>query len=185
MRHLVFFTLILFAEVHTVLYAADTIRVQDVLVRAWLTYTSNPSSRNAKVIYQILSSEDFHGPVKSKAFEGGLSVLAREIEKSHRDAVKVAFRLYSVSDGHFGEELAIMLGTLIRRNPTLFLQEFKIHRDIVTRVDALVGNLGPQFVDQLDAQRKEIHRRITALRSVQDSSLAGVQAECIEQLEDR
>jgi len=68
-------------------------------------------------------------------------------------AVRIAFRMYNMSDGAFSEYLDQMLGSLITINPQMFLEELKPRFKITERFDALVGNLGEKYVDNEDSSR--------------------------------
>jgi hypothetical protein len=88
----------------------------------------------------------------------------------------------TISDGSLSEDLYAALGTLIRIDPRAFLEELREHRRLVTRLDALVGNFGPDYVDKADAREREKHLRIKALQSVTDPSLSNLREQCVNAL---
>lgn len=179
-------TLFLLLTLYDVSYATDSTTVEDKIVQAWQRYVKSSSSANAHTVYDLLSSVDHHKfNIQTQLFEENLSILERRVITSNRNSVRLAFLLFTVSDGDFSEELDIMLGKLIRLNPNLFLQELKAHREIVARIDALVGNFGPEFVDKEEDQKKEAELRIAALKSVRKKELADVKDECVRALEKR
>jgi hypothetical protein len=96
--------------------------------------------------------------------------------------LNIAFSKLTKSDGSVAEDLDIAIGKSITSNPINFLKAYKKHKESVTRLDALVGNLGPGFVDDFPRQATEIRKRIKALAAINDSLLKPVASECIEAL---
>ena len=94
-----------------------------------------------------------------------------------------AFVKLSQSDGFKAEEIDILIGKTITINPTNFLKAYRKNRATVTRLDALVGNLGPELVDNFPRQAIEIQKRINSLKTVKSQQLKSLATECIEQLE--
>ena len=97
-----------------------------------------------------------------------------------------AFESLLKSDGNDAEEWDIEIGKRIKTHPTNFLKSLKIYRTKIKRIDSLVGNLGPEFVDNIDAQKKEANLRISALKKAQakatDKSIVSLADECIIEL---
>lgn len=161
------------------------------LSKAWEEYLDYPSSENADKVSELLPDSGHAKYNNDKEAENAidsifstLSMLERQVYYSDRGAVNLAFHLYSISDGEFGEYLDIILGALIRINARLFLQELLHNRPLVPELDGLVGNFGPGYYVYTDeAERLETSLRIKALKSVQDSSLINIRNECIKQLE--
>ena len=98
------------------------------------SYVKNPSSSNATIAANLLPSE--HAPWgqyspssgASKIIYGNVSrfeVLERQVNVGHPESVRLAFKLFSISDGAFTEDLIILLGHLIRKNTSLFLEELQ------------------------------------------------------------
>jgi hypothetical protein len=110
-----------------------------------------------------------------------LGMLKRQVLSRDPNAVRLAFRLKTIADGAFAEDLDILLGRLIRIDPTLFVRQLKEYGK-VNRLDGLVGNLGDAYVDRFDAQRLEIKKRIRALESVSDPALKELADQCIKEL---
>jgi ABC-type phosphate transport system auxiliary subunit len=81
-----------------------------------------------------------------------------------------------------GETIAINLGKSIRKQPRIFLEELQ-RANLTSRVDEVVGMLGPAFVDQYAAQVKELQLRRKALASVKDSALAPLHMTCLVALD--
>ncbi len=160
------------------------------LHRAWVAYIEYPSTDNAKYVYELLPlrSIKYTGSTNEKKIieliYGELGILERQIYASDPNAVAVAFKLFSISDGGFSSALCMILGSLIRINPKLFLQELKRHRSIIIRLDALVGNFGTEYVDKMKAHDLESKLRIEALKNVLDPNLTNTKNECIAALKD-
>ena len=160
---------------------------------AWKEYISYPSSENAIRVYELLPDTghvtqyiDFTKEYEDITWEvyESLDMLERQVYTSDRKAVQLAFRLLTTfGDAAFSEELDIILGTLIRINPKLFLEELYTHRNLVSRLDALVGNFGPEYYGPDKAVRLETSLRIKALKQVTDPKLVEVRDECIVLLE--
>ena len=135
----------------------------------------NPSPDHASL---VSSAQYSSGAAAPDRLDQDLAILAVQVISADREAVRLAFRLYSESDGHYSETLDIMLGRLIRIDPVLFLQELVASRR-VKRLDSLLGNLGPQFVDRFQAGEYETEERTKALQSVQAPELRRVRDECV------
>lgn len=93
-----------------------------------------------------------------------------------------AFESLLKSDAAVAEEWDIEIGKKIKTHPTNFLKTLKRYRNKVTRLDALLGNLGPEFVDDFSRQKIELQKRIQSLGSVNSGTLRPVRKECIEEL---
>ena len=75
-----------------------------------------------------------------------------------------------------------MLGTLIRIDPQLFLEELKNAKPEVQRLSPLLANEGAVYVDRMRAQCLENQLRIASLEGVTESSLKNIRNICIEVL---
>ena len=161
----------------------------DSCASAWTTYLAHPSKTNGERLYKLLpqsreQAREFDSACRKSLYARVGSLRAR-VDKQERIAVKVPFRLFTVSDGEFGESLDQILGSLIRRNPTMFLEELNIHRSLVPGLGGLLGNLGDEFVDQTSKRQRELGLRIASLRSVQKKALSSLRNECIAKLTSR
>lgn len=97
-----------------------------------------------------------------------------------------AFESLTKSDGNASEELDIQIGKQIKTHPVNFLKALKIYRKKINRLDALVGNFGPEFVDHIEAQKKEANSRIASLERAKkmskDPAIIKLADECIAEL---
>lgn len=161
------------------------------LKEASTAYFDYPSSENAYKFYLSLPEED----IVIKRSEGGsvkdfivdnFGMLITQIYASDRNAVKVAFRLYNISDGYFTTMIDMTLGDLIRINARLLLEELVKHKKIkyIESCGPSVDIMGEEYVDRFKAQELEIRLRIKALESVQDKELREIRDECIRILKE-
>jgi hypothetical protein len=166
---------------------------------AFTKYVNYPASQNARAVTSLLPLESVavvHSAAEDSATEviyDGLPMLSRQVEARDRDAVRLAFALFSVTDGGAAsEDLDIMLGKLIRIDPKLFLAELSTYNNRVPetllvrypnwRMDGLLGNCGEEYVDLFNANCLELNRRAQALRSVTDPTLSNIKAICLAEL---
>ena len=164
----------------------------DYVLRQWNQYLTLPTSQNAINLYDSLPS-DGHIEYSNSAAESmaldsvynELGMLERQVISGDTSALRLAFRLFSLADGDFGEQLDIMVGKLIRINPELFLEELNNCRQLIPNLDGLLGNLGEEYVDREEAQELEVTLRVEALRGVTKKSLGSIRNECIANLEDK
>lgn len=104
------------------------------------------------------------------------------VSQGNLTALNQAFEGLAKSDGHAAEELDVAIGKSIARNPINFLKAYQRNETSVSRLDALVGNLGPEYVDDFPRQAVELRKRIKALQSVKSKSLKPLALKCIKEL---
>jgi len=156
---------------------------------AWQAYIEKPSDRNADRVYNVLPASipdsiptsEIGSRVDELIFDN-VEKLEDQVKLKKRSAVRLAFRMMTISDGAFAETLDQILGALIRVDARLFLEEFRNHRTIVRGLAGLLGNCGEEFVDNEAAVKKELKARIKSLKAVKDKNLVGVRDECITEL---
>ncbi|MBI3017459.1 MAG: hypothetical protein HYY62_05655 [Deltaproteobacteria bacterium] len=112
-----------------------------------------------------------------------LTLDENKVSAGNLDHLNLAFKELAKSDGYVAEQWDVVIGKSIVNNPTNFLEAYKQNKSSVTRLDALVGNLGVEFIDNFKKQAAEIHKRIKALKSVKNRNLKSYAIECIKQLE--
>ena len=90
------------------------------------------------------------------------------------------------ADGAESEDWSIAIGKMIRTHPTNFLKTLKKRELDIKRLDALVGNFGYEFVDELEASKIEASKRISALRKASyrsnDKEIKRLSKKCISLL---
>ncbi len=90
------------------------------------------------------------------------------------------------ADGNEAEELDVVLGNMIKSHSTNFLKTVVKYEVKIKRLDALLANLGEDFVDQEKMSKEEIEKRITSLRKAisrsSDPNLKRVGERCVSEL---
>lgn len=141
----------------------------NVIPKTSVTFTNSPEENEAnEVIYAT-------GPMR---------VLEKHVLMKERASVALAFRMRHIADGAFLEDLDITLGKLIRVDPEMFLSELKRAHVSVRAMDGLVGNLGDEYVDQMERQCEEMALRRKALQSVAQSSLLQTREKALSALDE-
>jgi len=116
--------------------------------KAWDKYIGQPTHENSAKVYEQLPGNTLgknlpDQRLTNKIFETW-SQVSKGIASGDKDVIKIGFRLFTIADGAFQEDLGADLGKLIVINPKLFLQELKNHRHLVVSLDGLVGNYGEE-----------------------------------------
>ena len=148
----------------------------------WERYLMAPSGQNARHVSELSYSTRETPEAESRRLGDDLALLSIQVGAADREAVRLAFRLRERADGVSGETLDILLGRLIRVSPTLFLEELASVRSRLHRLDGLVGNFGPEYVDRTEAAALESQLRIAALQSVRGARLRAVRDQCVAEL---
>ena len=113
------------------------------------------------------------------------NLLKQKVKKGDRPSIRLVFRLRGIRDaGEFGEDLDILLDSLIHTNPQLFLEELRECRMWVNNLDDLISFLGAQFADEEGQPQKEYQSRIKDLQKVRMPELITLRDECIKILKD-
>jgi hypothetical protein len=167
---------------------AQKYTLKDVQIM-WNKYVEYPSSNNALLLSKVIS-DSFNKKIGLKERDMllknifiDIKMLEKQIYSSDKEAVKLGFELHQLTDGSYTETMDIILGSLIRINAKLFLETLCSYRNKIARLDALVGNLGPQYIDRYEAQKLEAKLRIEALSKICDPKLNKLRDECIKSLE--
>jgi len=163
------------------------------LKKAFENYVNYPSSENASKVINLLPDNDTSYTDTKESDEiflfvqkwNQLGMIERQVISKDRNAVKLAFKLLALAGGEFGENLDIILGTLIRIDPKLFLEELKVAMPQIRCLDGLLGNKGFVYCDRHEAMCLETTLRIEALESVKDTTLEDIRNICIKELNDQ
>lgn len=118
------------------------------------------------------------GPITEQSVSA-LEAAARSGDKS---TIRKLFAFRARADGAAGEALDILLGSLVKRFPKLFLEELQFSQN-TARLDSLLGNLGPAYADQFTVQTKEIDARIAALKKVSEPGLLDLRNQCLRTMQ--
>ena len=149
----------------------------------WKNFISEPNKKNALMVYDLLPSkghvrkEDFD-KIVVQLIQSNIPILEKQILKGDTNSLKVAFRLFTISDGAFSEELQIIIGELIKINPHLFLKELNIHSHLVN-FEKLLCNCGPKYWKNIDDNIQELIKRKQAINTVDDPKLVKIKEKSI------
>ena len=115
------------------------------LEEAWNAYYLAPSEEGAQKMLNLLP-----GSVKIMDIKDGflvinsiydhLGVLEGEMYSGNPNAVKLGFRLFTISYGAFEVALNKILGSLIAFNPRMFLEELEAQRGLFPSLDPILGS---------------------------------------------
>lgn len=155
------------------------------LEEAWKAYYMGPSEAGAEKMLNLLP-----GNVKITDIRDGflvvnsiydhLGVLEGEIYSANPNAIKLGFRLFTISYGTFEIALNKIVGNLIAFNPRLFLEELAAHRDLFLTLDPIVTSFLRDIPNDTVAQELEKNLRIKSLESVTEKPLKSLRNECIK-----
>jgi hypothetical protein len=155
------------------------------LEEAWNAYYNAPSEDGASKVLNMLPASQKVMDLKdgflvvNSIFEH-LGVLEGEMYSGNPNAIRLGFRLYTVSYGTFEVGLNKILGSLIAFNPRLFLEELQAHRDLFPTLNPVLGSYLRDIPDDPVAQELEKKLRIKALETVEDKALKPLRSECIK-----
>lgn len=157
---------------------------------AFRKYVEYPSKENASHVITLLPEKHvrYTGTKEEKETLDyiyswdQLGMLERQVISRNREAVRLAFKLHSIADGAFSEDLDIMLGILVRIDSKLFLEELKLAKPDDQSLSSSISNYGSVYVDRLKARCYETKSRISALEGVKETSLVELRNKCIGEL---
>jgi hypothetical protein len=153
--------------------------------KVWDEYIAAPTSDNALNVYAMLpDGRDMEIRLQVEVrplISSSLNVLESQIFSGERNALKVAFRLFTIADSALKEGLARIIGNLIRFNARLFLQELKNHYELID-LSFIVCSFQFSLAGDIPGQELEKKARIKALEYVEDADLSDLQKECIKSL---
>jgi hypothetical protein len=154
--------------------------------KVWEEYIANPNSEDAQKIYSMLpdgKDKEITLQVEVRPLiSESLNVLERQIFSGDRDSLKIAFRLFTISDTALEQELGTLLGNLIRFNTKAFLEEYKDHRELVPYLSLVVCSFQFNVTGDTSGQELEKKARIKALEYIDDENLKEIKKECIKTL---
>lgn len=158
----------------------------DKLEYEWNIFISNPTEETALKVYNLLPEkghvrkEDNDLILEENIFQN-LNILEKQILEENKNSIKLAFRLFTISDGAFTDELNIILGQLIKLNPELFLIELNEYNHLVI-LGGLLCNYGPEYYDSKTNCKMETEERINKLSTIEKDELIKIRDKCIEVL---
>src|SRR6478609_6315624 len=94
--------------------------------KAWNNYLLSATHDNSVNAYQLLpdlSKGNYPDDGLTERIFSRIDQLDKLVQQGDRDALRLAFKLFTIADGEYAEGLQIAIGKLITTNPKLFLQE--------------------------------------------------------------
>jgi hypothetical protein len=141
-------------------------------------YLSHKSDISQKSLLEILPKEEVTNLKDADDtidyIFNNFAILEEGAKAGDLDTINILVRLRRITDGANSEYISILLGKIIAVHPEVFLMSLKENLDNITRLDSLLCNLGPKYVDKIYKQTEELERRYLALREVDNKSLAKV-----------
>jgi hypothetical protein len=155
------------------------------LEEAWNGYYIAPSEEGAQKMLGLLPGnvkimEIKDGFLLINSINDHLGVLEGEIYSGNPNAIKLGFRLFTISYGAFEVGLNKVLGSLIAFNPRLFLEELGAHRNLFPSLEMVLGSYLRDIPDDGVARELEKKLRIKSLESIEDKPLKSLRNECIK-----
>jgi hypothetical protein len=155
------------------------------LEAAWNGYKEDPVADNAITILNLLPNnvkitDSKDGLAVINRIFDQLSVLESAIYSGEANAVKLGFRLYTISSGPSEAALNRIIGNLIRFKTGLFLRELSNQRALFPKLNPIVGSFVNDFPGDPAARELERKMRIKALEYVEDKALKSLRNECIK-----
>jgi hypothetical protein len=183
------------------LFAGDPLQTQQAsralnwhkVMAAYNTYIDYPSSDNAQALLLTLPlsrpAEEEEIGDREQALEHIFSsqnwlVLENEVLAGEKIPFEVLLRLTNFTDAGFTESIEVILGSVIRIRPRLFLEVLYNYRNLVylRRFGCPALNTNPFYGYHPKAIRYELEKRIEALESVKDQKYAEIRDSCIKSL---
>ncbi len=157
------------------------------LDEAWKAYYTEPSEAGAERMLSLLPGNSKILDIKDgflviNAIFDHLGVLEGEMYSGNPNAIKLGFRLFTISYGAFEVGLNKIVGSLIAFHPGLFLEELTAHRNLFQTLDPILGSFLRDVPEDPVAQDLERKLRIKALETVADKALKSLRNECIKVL---
>jgi hypothetical protein len=155
------------------------------LDEAWTAYYTAPGEDGADKMVKFLPGmvkiiDIKDGFVVINAIYDHLSILEGEIYSGSPNAIKLGFRLFTISYGTLEVALNKIIGNLISFYPRLFLEELAAHRELFTTLDPVLGSFLRDMANDPASQDLEKNLRVKSLESVEDKGLRNLRNECIK-----
>ncbi len=103
-------------------------------------------------------------------------------------AIKILFSLKKYADGAYSSYISITLGSIITSHPAKIINGLARFIDEnpnnIYNLGSILGNLGPEYVDNDDKKLKEIEKRYTAISNTEGVSKL-IKELCLCKLENK
>jgi hypothetical protein len=155
------------------------------LEEAWNAYYTAPGEDGADKMLKLLPGmvkiiDIKDGFLVINAIFDHLSVLEGEIYSGSPNAIKLGFRLFTISYGTLEVALNKIIGNLISFYPRFFLEELAAHRELFLTLEPVLGSFLRDMANDPAAQDLEKNLRVKSLESVEDKGLKTLRNECIK-----
>jgi hypothetical protein len=156
---------------------------------AFRVYCESPTAANAINILAELP-EELGRTVDQKQWQSTLDYIfgpiysewAGFVRKGDRSSLQFTLKLINITDGWYTENLCSLIGTTIRVNPTLFLEEMNnLGKNAFLLSNIVAGIDAEEYPPEV--AKKEIKFRIESLKTVNRPDLIDLRDRCIRLLE--
>jgi hypothetical protein len=162
------------------------------LKKAYIAFLASPDDVSSVQVLDLLPNKPVSAEGDGQEFvelrqeifydKENFSILEEHYRAGNVNAINVAYKLKNISDGWTAEMLDILLGSIIVSRPRLFLSGLERNFEYVARLDAVLANLGPEYVDKPSDQLSVLSKRHEAISSVSDPSLESIRRKCLSVL---
>jgi hypothetical protein len=159
------------------------------LDKTWKEYITNPGEETAIKVYELLPARKIprqiqvQEEVREMIFKN-LNILESQIYRGEQNALKVAFRLFTIADSKMETSLVKIIGYLLRYNTKLFLEELKNHEVLVPDLDQLVCSFQLNEAGDTVHLKLEKNIRLKALGYIENKELKAMKKKCIRILKN-
>jgi hypothetical protein len=140
----------------------------DKLEITYKNFIANPNCKQQQNLLKVLPDQKIE-TADSEVLDYILTNLSNLEELAKRGdlaAINILFKLNLLTDGAYSEQISIVLGSVISNHPQEFLYALENNFSTVVRVDSLLGNLGTEYVDNVEKSVAELERRYGAIKEV-------------------
>ncbi|MEI6613764.1 MAG: hypothetical protein WCL37_02590 [Chrysiogenales bacterium] len=155
------------------------------LEEAWNAYYIGPSESGAEKMLQLLPGNVKIIDIKDgflliNAIYDHLGILEGEVYSGNPNAIKLGFRLFTISYGTLEVALNKIIGNLIDFYPRIFLEELAAQRELFLSLDPVLASFLREIPNDPVARDLEKKLRIKSLETVEDKALKSLRNECIK-----
>jgi len=144
----------------------------------WEKYIESPTSKNAAKVKQLEYTKGAI-PENYGYWHPHLKILEAKVLKGDKEAFRLVVRLRKQSDGGLLQDLTAILGRTIGPQPIMFLRELSMLNPHKKSLKSILLLTGGEFVDDLEANEKEIEKRKKAIDSVTTDELQNYKQICL------
>ncbi len=153
------------------------------LGKAWEEFKAKPGPGTATKLYELLPDGKTAQEIELQTevrelIAKELHALESRIYAGEREALRVAFRLFTIADVEMQKSLIKIVGYLLRFNTRLFLEELITHEELVPDLELLVCSFRLSAPDDNARQKLEKNIRLKALSYIDDKKLKSIKKKC-------